>query len=240
MKFCFVYSVLVLFCFTFSSPFPPSPPRSPYASGYHGLGDVTVVIFFGFVATGGMRYVHGGSTDFLSMPTAVASAQVGLLCAVLLAINNLRDVTTDALVGKNTLPVKFGVRFGRWEVTLLLGVPYLLNLYWILLAPGRPATGGAARFAGVGGDGGGGGGVWGTASAGGGGGAGRVRGGCWHAALLTSLTAPLAAHVARRTWQYDPPTPRFNGLLATAALLHLLFGALLAVGIYADDAPLHV
>ena len=39
--------------------------------------------------------------------------QVGLLCAVLLAINNLRDVATDALVGKNTLPVIFGVGFGK-------------------------------------------------------------------------------------------------------------------------------
>jgi 1,4-dihydroxy-2-naphthoate octaprenyltransferase len=203
---------------------------------------VTVVIFFGFVATGGMRYIHGGG-DFITVPTAVASAQVGLLCAVLLAINNLRDVATDALVGKNTLPVRFGLRFGRWEVTALLAVPYLLNGYWLFLAPGAAGSvgaggglagggGGLAGGMGASGDGGG----AGLGGAGGAGGGGGLGGSCWHAALLSSLTAPIALHVARHTWQYEPPTPRFNGLLATAALLHLLFGALLAVGIHVDDA----
>ena len=56
----------------------------PFPLGYHGLGDVTVVVFFGFVATGGIRYIHGGG-DYMSVPTAVASLQVGLLCAALLA-----------------------------------------------------------------------------------------------------------------------------------------------------------
>ena len=70
------------------------------------MGDVTVVIFFGFVATGGMRYIHCGG-DFLAVPTAVASAQVGLLCAVLLAINNLRDVATAGHTGPLTRGAPF-------------------------------------------------------------------------------------------------------------------------------------
>ena len=90
----FLKSLFLLFLLT-----PPacSAGCAPYNSGYHGLGDVTVVIFFGFVATGGMRYIHCGG-DFLAVPTAVASAQVGLLCAVLLAINNLRDVATAGVI----------------------------------------------------------------------------------------------------------------------------------------------
>ena len=122
-------------------------------------------------------------------------------------------------MGKNTLPVRFGLRFGRWEVTALLLVPYLLNGYWLFLAPGGSGSGTGSGFgsgmgsaggalAAVGGGGGnsrGGVGWWsevGVGLGGGGGaGGGGGGGGCWHAALLTSLTAPLAAHVTRRTWR---------------------------------------
>ena len=96
-------------------------------------------------------------------------------------------------------------------------MPFLLNAYWCL--------GGGAGGAGVTGGGGG------ASGAGGAGGGGGVGGSCWYAAGLSSLTAPIAVHIVRRVWVYEPPTARFNGLLASAALLHLLFGALLAAGI---------
>ena len=202
----------------------------PFPLGYHGMGDVTVIVFFGFVATGGMRYVQGGGDVFMSWPTALASLQVGLLCAVLLAINNLRDVTTDALVGKSTLPVIFGLRFGRWEVTALLGLPYALNACWLATVSSAADDGGKTEGGlGQGGNDRGAGGAWGI----------PVRWGCVHAAALTSLTLPMAVRIARRVWAYVPPTPRFNALLAEAAALHLLFGSLLAAGIVLDDAPLY-
>ncbi|KAK3246037.1 hypothetical protein CYMTET_44416 [Cymbomonas tetramitiformis] len=49
----------------------------PYPLGYLGLGDVTVVAFFGIAATGGVRMIHGGGT-FLSPATLVASLQARL------------------------------------------------------------------------------------------------------------------------------------------------------------------
>ena len=102
----------------------------PYPYGYRGLGDLAVFLFFGFVATGGVRHVHRGGDDWMDGDAAIASAQVGCLAAALIAINNLRDARTDAEVGKRTLPVVFGETFGRWEITALVCAPFALNAYW--------------------------------------------------------------------------------------------------------------
>jgi 1,4-dihydroxy-2-naphthoate polyprenyltransferase len=82
-------------------------PR-PY--GYSGLGEVAVLVFFGFVATAGSAYVQLERIPVGAWWGAVA---VGLLaCAILLA-NNIRDVDTDRVAGKRTLPVLTGVATAR-------------------------------------------------------------------------------------------------------------------------------
>jgi 1,4-dihydroxy-2-naphthoate polyprenyltransferase len=82
-------------------------PR-PY--GYFGLGEVAVLVFFGFVATAGSAYVQLERIPVGAWWGAVA---VGLLaCAILLA-NNIRDVDTDRVAGKRTLPVLTGVATAR-------------------------------------------------------------------------------------------------------------------------------
>jgi 1,4-dihydroxy-2-naphthoate octaprenyltransferase len=82
-------------------------PR-PY--GYSGLGELSVLVFFGVVATAGSAYVQ------LERVPATAwwgSLAVGLLaCAILLA-NNIRDVDTDRAAGKRTLAVRIGARRAR-------------------------------------------------------------------------------------------------------------------------------
>ena len=82
-------------------------PR-PY--GYIGLGEVFVFAFFGVVPVVGTAYVQA-----LTVPASawVGSIGVGaLVCAVLVA-NNLRDIPTDAAVGKRTLAVRMGDRATR-------------------------------------------------------------------------------------------------------------------------------
>jgi 1,4-dihydroxy-2-naphthoate octaprenyltransferase len=82
-------------------------PR-PY--GYTGLGEVMVLVFFGFVATAGSAYVQ---LERVPAEAWWGSLAVGLpACAILLA-NNLRDADTDALAGKRTLVVRFGKRAAR-------------------------------------------------------------------------------------------------------------------------------
>jgi 1,4-dihydroxy-2-naphthoate polyprenyltransferase len=77
----------------------------PMPYGYRGLGEVFVFLFFGLVATGASRLVHDGSVPgwvwLLGIP-------IGMLAAAILVANNLRDIATDARVGKKTLAVVLG------------------------------------------------------------------------------------------------------------------------------------
>ena len=82
--------------------------RKPY--GYLGLGEVMVFVFFGLVATVGTAYVISGSAP----PHAwLAGAAVGALASAILVANNLRDIETDRVAGKMTLPARLGDRNAR-------------------------------------------------------------------------------------------------------------------------------
>lgn len=91
----------------------------PYPLAYHGLGDVFVLVFFGFVAVGGTYWVQA-----LRLPGHVlwAGAAVGALNTAILVANNLRDIETDARAGKRTLAVRLGPRGTRMEYVLLLAI----------------------------------------------------------------------------------------------------------------------
>jgi 1,4-dihydroxy-2-naphthoate polyprenyltransferase len=82
-------------------------PR-PY--GYSGLGEVAVLVFFGFVATAGSAYVQ-----LERVPTAAwwGAVAVGLLACAILVANNIRDIDTDRVTGKRTLPVLMGAPAAR-------------------------------------------------------------------------------------------------------------------------------
>ncbi|HTB62160.1 MAG TPA: 1,4-dihydroxy-2-naphthoate polyprenyltransferase [Opitutales bacterium] len=81
----------------------------PFPLAYHGLGEVTVVIYFGLVATLGTFYVQAGwPAPSLAWLAAVAC---GLLAANILLINNIRDRPADAAAAKRTLAVRFGRQF---------------------------------------------------------------------------------------------------------------------------------
>jgi len=82
-------------------------PR-PYASA--GLGEVSVLVFFGFVATCGSAFIQIERVPWLAVAGSLA---VGLLACAILVVNNLRDVDTDAVVGKRTLAVRIGAPRAR-------------------------------------------------------------------------------------------------------------------------------
>jgi len=107
----------------------------PYPLAYHGLGDLFVLIFFGFVAVAGTYFVQA-----LALSPAVwfAAAPVGLLATAILVVNNLRDRHTDAAADKRTLAVRFGARAARVEYTALVALAFLSPAAAVALGLGGP------------------------------------------------------------------------------------------------------
>lgn len=99
----------------------------PFPLAYLGLGDLFVILFFGLLAVTGVVFLNTG--EWLQ-EAFILGLQIGLHATVLIAINNLRDHSGDALVSKKTLAVRFGVKFSRWEIATLCFAPFALNLYW--------------------------------------------------------------------------------------------------------------
>lgn len=89
----------------------------PFPLGYRGLGDLFVMIFFGFGAVCGTYYLQAQT---LHSSLFAASWAVGALATSILVVNNLRDRVGDQQVGKRTLAVRFGETFTRWQYTLLM------------------------------------------------------------------------------------------------------------------------
>ena len=107
----------------------------PYPLSYHGLGELTVFIFFGIVPVNLTYYVMALRFDPLVLLTSITT---GLLAVNVLLINNYRDVNEDLEAGKRTSVVIFG----RKPAALA----YLINGYvgmammsalWLLIIMGR-------------------------------------------------------------------------------------------------------
>ncbi len=89
----------------------------PYALGYLGLGDLFVFVFYGPVALAGTYYVQ---LQFCPREVMLAGVPFGMISVAILVVNNLRDVDTDSKSGKNTLAVRFGRTFARFEYLAML------------------------------------------------------------------------------------------------------------------------
>lgn len=99
----------------------------PFPLAYRGMGELFVVLFFGFVAVAGTVFVQTGQWR----PEAfLLGAQVGLLSAVLISINNLRDREEDATTGKRTLAVRMGPKPARIMIWMEVKLAVFLGLAW--------------------------------------------------------------------------------------------------------------
>lgn len=75
----------------------------PY--GYVGLGDLSVLIFFGWVGVGGSYFLHTLTFDPAIILPATAT---GLVATGVLNLNNIRDTESDRIAGKRSIPVRIG------------------------------------------------------------------------------------------------------------------------------------
>lgn len=95
----------------------------PWPLAYKGLGELFVILFFGVVAVMGTVFVQLGTWP---VEGAITGLAIGCLSAVLIAINNLRDVEEDRGNHKNTLAVQWGRQRAIQLLFLMSFVPYAL------------------------------------------------------------------------------------------------------------------
>jgi 1,4-dihydroxy-2-naphthoate octaprenyltransferase len=102
----------------------------PKPYGYQAMGEVSVFIFFGVVATVGTYYVQ---TESVSREVILASFAMGALACAILVLNNLRDLSSDEAAGKKTLAVVMGDKSTRdlykWLMFFALVISVALALF---------------------------------------------------------------------------------------------------------------
>lgn len=102
----------------------------PY--GYQGFGEFSVFLFFGVVATAGTYFAQSQKITWQSL---LISIPMGALSCTILAINNLRDLPKDALVGKHTIAVRIGDKKARWMIIALIVTAIVAGLLATTISP---------------------------------------------------------------------------------------------------------
>lgn len=77
--------------------------KKPY--GYAGLGDISVFIFFGLVGVLGTYYLYVKEYNAIMILPAISC---GMFSTAVLNLNNVRDITSDKIAGKKSIPVRLG------------------------------------------------------------------------------------------------------------------------------------
>jgi 1,4-dihydroxy-2-naphthoate octaprenyltransferase len=110
----------------------------PIPYGYRALGEVSVFVFFGLVATVGSRFVHDRTAP---LDAWVLGVVMGLMASAILVANNLRDLDTDAETGKRTLAVVLGRARTRSLFSALLAGAFAVILVGAVTGVTPPASG---------------------------------------------------------------------------------------------------
>lgn len=100
----------------------------PY--GYAGLGDISVFLFFGLVGVGGTYFLQ---TQSLNYRILLPAASLGFFSTAVLNVNNIRDIESDRLAGKYSVPVRLGPTKARIYHLMLLIAGFLAALLFVLL-----------------------------------------------------------------------------------------------------------
>ena len=115
----------------------------PFPLAYRGMGELFVILFFGLVAVCGTVFVQTGTWPREAL---LLGLQVGLLSAILISVNNLRDREEDASTGKRTLAVRFGPKVAVGVIWLEVKIAVFVGLVWIAFGQPTLAIAGAPVF----------------------------------------------------------------------------------------------
>ncbi len=117
----------------------------PYPLSYHGLGELTVFLFYGMVPVIFSYYVIAGRMDALAV---LGGITIGFMGVNVLLVNNYRDMDDDIDAGKRTAVVIFGRKLaaaaylfnGYMAIAMLSPLWFMIYLndclsHWVYLVP---------------------------------------------------------------------------------------------------------
>lgn len=105
----------------------------PY--GYKGWGDFFAFLFFGPIAVIGTYYLQTQSIDLRSIFPSIG---MGLLSAMILNVNNMRDIDNDALSNKLTIAVRLGLANAKIYHTVLMLIMFVSFLIYSITYASTP------------------------------------------------------------------------------------------------------
>lgn len=105
--------------------------RNPY--GYVGLGDIAVFLFFGIIGVAGTYYLYLGK---MNVETLLPAITCGFFATAVLNLNNMRDIDSDMIAGKNTIPVRLGLKNAKRYHLLLIGVAWATAILYNAISHG--------------------------------------------------------------------------------------------------------
>ncbi|MCB0497453.1 MAG: 1,4-dihydroxy-2-naphthoate polyprenyltransferase [Cyclobacteriaceae bacterium] len=135
------YGFLIMGLLSIGAAYAYTASDNPY--GYLGLGDISVLIFFGFLAVLGTYFLHTGEFEVINILPALS---MGLFATAVLNVNNIRDIESDREAGKRSIPVRLGRKKAVvYHVFLLLAglttalffiarLPFAYHRFIVLLA----------------------------------------------------------------------------------------------------------
>lgn len=100
--------------------------KKPY--GYMGLGDIFVFIFFGLISVCGSYFLF---TKSFSWDMLLPGTAIGMMSMAVLNLNNMRDIESDKLSGKNSFALRIGFKNAMIYEMILLQLPLILILMFL-------------------------------------------------------------------------------------------------------------
>jgi len=101
---------------------------NPY--GYAGLGDISVLIFFGWLGVAGTYYMYTKEFQWVIL---LPASTCGFLATAVLNINNIRDIKSDKDAGKKSIPVRIGGKWARIYHLILLIAALGCSILYVFL-----------------------------------------------------------------------------------------------------------